>query len=383
MQDGFFLKMKIALVSEQVSKEGGVSRYVAELAEHFSKTDEVHIFSKKIGVLDKRRLEVHLINCITLPRMNLPHLLTLVQFILKSTFKTRAAGFDVINSQAVSHLNSDVVTAQSCHKAYFNEVERRNGLKSVLDPFHRVIILLEWCVYRRRRYKKIIAISNRVRGEIARYYGVPFGDIAVIPSGVNTIDFVPSLSVRRAMRKRLGISKKEVVFIFVAHEFKRKGLDTILHALTKVSGILVVVGRDSSKPYLQSISELGLSGRVVFAGTSLRVQDYYRMADIFVFPTRYEPFGLVITEALASGIPAITSRIAGAAELMQDGREGLLLEDPSDPEELAKKMELLGEDAVLRKKMGANGRMTALKYSWARVVRETRTVFEEVALKKV
>jgi len=116
--------------------------------------------------------------------------------------------------------------------------------------------------------------------------------------------------------------------------------------------------------------------RVVFTGPTEQSWKYYAASDIFLLPTLYEPFGLVILEAMAAGLPVLVSREAGAAELVRDGTDALLLEDAGDVDEIAGKLELLLEDAGLRKRLGEEARRTALCHTWARVAQRTVKVYQ-------
>jgi len=118
--------------------------------------------------------------------------------------------------------------------------------------------------------------------------------------------------------------------------------------------------------------------RIIFVPHSSNLWEYYAASDIFVFPTIYEPFGLVIVEAMASGLPVITSRVAGAAALIIDGVNGLLLRASSDVNGLAAKIELLLSNAELRKTMGERARETAEKFSWDQVAQKTLEVYNTV-----
>ena len=96
---------------------------------------------------------------------------------------------------------------------------------------------------------------------------------------------------------------------------------------------------------------------------------------MFAFPTYYEPFGMVITEAMASGLPVITSRSAGASEMITEGVNGLLLDQPGDDEELSRKIMLLLSDQALRKNMGERARPAASGYSWSHVAEDTLRLY--------
>ena len=119
---------------------------------------------------------------------------------------------------------------------------------------------------------------------------------------------------------------------------------------------------DNPEQYEALANKLNISDKVIFIGFVPETKDYYAASDIFVFPTLYEPFGLVITEAMASDAPVITSKLADAAELMNDGHGGLLLDNPTDPSNIVEKINLLTEDEKLRKQIGKNARKTIKVY---------------------
>ncbi len=109
---------------------------------------------------------------------------------------------------------------------------------------------------------------------------------------------------------------------------------------------------------------------------------YYAASDVLLLPSLYEPFGLSILEAMASGLPVLVSRDSGAAELINDGVDGLLINDPTDVAEISAKLGALLKDADLRTRLGKQARRAALQYPWDRVARETEEVYERVLLQK-
>jgi len=115
---------------------------------------------------------------------------------------------------------------------------------------------------------------------------------------------------------------------------------------------------------------------VTFVSHTRDIAAYYAASDLFVFPTLYEPFGLVIVEAMASGLPVITSRLAAAADYIDDGVSGILLETPHQPQELASKVELLLADSGLRDTIGRRGREVAERFSWDEVARRTLDAYQ-------
>ena len=120
----------------------------------------------------------------------------------------------------------------------------------------------------------------------------------------------------------------------------------------------------------------------MYCGFTNEIEKYFSSADIFVFPTLYEPFGLVILEAMASGLPVVTSKLAGAAELIENGKDGLLLDDPKNPKEIAEKVNYLIENERIRRAMGRNARKKAEKHPWERTAKEMLEVFEKITKKQ-
>lgn len=138
----------------------------------------------------------------------------------------------------------------------------------------------------------------------------------------------------------------------------------------------MVVGSAAPDYYRTLAKRLGFESNLIFTGHVPDAWRFYAASDAFVFPTSYEPFGMVITEAMASGIPVITTEVAGAAELIEHGREGYLLKDSHSQEELAGYInELFGGKNI--EKMGKRARETAENYSWDYTARETLNVYKE------
>jgi UDP-glucose:(heptosyl)LPS alpha-1,3-glucosyltransferase len=140
----------------------------------------------------------------------------------------------------------------------------------------------------------------------------------------------------------------------------------------------MIVGPGDVRAYRRMATDVGIEGGVRFAGHRDDIWKYYAASDIFLLPTLYEAFGLVILEAMASGLPVLVSRWAGAAELIHDGIDGLLINDPTDVAEISAKLGVLLRDEGLRRRLGDNARRAALHYSWAGVARMTLEVYDRV-----
>jgi UDP-glucose:(heptosyl)LPS alpha-1,3-glucosyltransferase len=141
---------------------------------------------------------------------------------------------------------------------------------------------------------------------------------------------------------------------------------------------LLLVGRHPPTQYEGLIQRLGLGSRVRWFGASSDVAEYHAAADLFVMPTTYEAFGTVIVEALGSGLPVITSALAGAASAVRDGYNGRLLEDPTDANQLANQLASALQVGALER-WSAAAAESAARFQWTRVMDEFEAILVERA----
>ena len=199
-----------------------------------------------------------------------------------------------------------------------------------LNPFHANSLRAEARMFASQRLKRVICISKMVRQDVQRFYAVPEEKLVTIYNGIDLAAFSPDCVVNRhELRQNLGIPQDALVYVFVGSGFKRKGLETAIRALPPEAH-LIVVGKDKETSRFQKIAiETGAnsaqSQRVHFVGPQKDVRLYYGAADAFVFPTIYEPFGSVVLEAMACGLPVITTDRCGAGEIITQGVDGFVL----------------------------------------------------------
>lgn len=227
-----------------------------------------------------------------------------------------------------------------------------------LNPYHAYVKKAERQAITGAR--AVICISQMIKREVIEHFGVPEARLHVIYNGIDTAAFHPQFREQRpAVRARLGIPDTATVFLFVGSGFERKGVGRILDALARQDSApyLLVVGHDKHLArYRRQARRLGLAERVKFLGVQREVRPYYGAADAFIFPTLYEPFGNVILEAMASGLPVLTSLKCGGAELIRHGENGYVC-DALDRDALTEYMEAL-VDAEKCARMGAAARQT-------------------------
>ena len=225
--------------------------------------------------------------------------------------------------------------------------------------------------------RAVVAVSERVRQELLAI-GVADERLRVIVNGVNLHEFFPG----PARRDALGLPENVPLALFAGDiRTPRKNLDTVLKALALVPNLhLAVVGATDGSPFPALAETLGVAGRVRFLGYRRDMPDIMRAADFFVFPSRYEPFSLVLLEAMASGLPVVTARCVGAATLV--GAGGIVVDDAEDVDALAHTLQILTEDPVQRAEMGRAGRQTAEQHSWEQMADNYLSLYEELYSEK-
>lgn len=323
---------------------------------------------------------------------------TLPFLMRRRTARRRRA--TLIHAAGACALLSDVVQVHFVQAAW-REIRRRlpedllrpsgagaaRGPRSILLKAYQDLLLtynvaVERMVFRPE--KTYIAVSQGVARELDECLGLR-ERVHVVRHGVDPALFHPvdasSGEERLAIRRRLGIEPTEIAVLFVG-AFDRKGLARVIDAAALIEpGTLgrmriVVVGSGDRDRFVERARSRGIEDRLILAGYQKEVASYYRAADVFLFPTSYEPFGMAILEAMASGLPSIVSRSAGAAELIVNGESGFLLQDPADTREIASALGRLVEDGGARTSLGREARRVADRRSWDQVAREYAAVLD-------
>ena len=364
-------RLKIALVFPKYTTHGGTERFIYDFSQKLLEMGhEVHLIVGKISVPVDKRIVVHKATVVRCGRF-----IKIVSFLLSSRRILKKHRFDIVQGfgRTIKH---DVFRAGGgCHKEYRNNVLRKakNPVARYFKlylPYQILLLYIEKRQFSRENFKKIVAISTQVKKELISNYRVPEKDIEVIYSGVDINAFNPANREQylQAIRNRFDIRSHEKVVLFLGTGFERKGLIFLMRAFATLGAAcpdarLLVVGKDNAiKRYLQHAEQLHIADRIVFTGQQSDVKMFYAAADVFVLPTLYEPFGSVCLEAMASGLPVITSRVAGASEVLE-GMEHLVLEDPTDIEEMAGKLRLLLADDAERARLSIAARKIAERYT--------------------
>jgi UDP-glucose:(heptosyl)LPS alpha-1,3-glucosyltransferase len=253
----------------------------------------------------------------------------------------------------------------------------------LIDPAHRSFARLERRHLHGPNSPLLVVNSEMVRKHAERYYGIPPDRVRVIHNAIDPGRFNerdrPRL--RAEQRREWGVGPGEIVAAFVAMNYHLKGLEPLLHAVARMPAgaplKLVVAGSPKNGPWQRLAVRLGIAERVVFIGPAADVRRVYFASDLHVHPTFYDPCSGVVIEALACGLPVVTSSYNGAAELLTP-REGFVVNDPHDHAALADALTRL-LDPVCRDACGRAARHAAANWTIEHHYRRWLDVFAEVA----
>jgi len=335
--------MKIAVIRQRYVSHGGAERVVSHFISALIREGHtVHLFASRWDPANEASPSIIFHRVPVMPGGSF---FKLVSFAFFSRLKIRGEKFDLVFSFERTLCQDIYRAGDGCHREWLRQ-RRLSGSKKLLvglNPFHRAALWIEKKIYTGSRVKKIVANSRRGKEEIIRHYGTPPEKIEVIYNGVDLDRFHPShrTKFRDSIRARFGIGPDPLVLLFVGSGFERKGLDCLIEAAALLrervpSFKLLVAGKGNEALYLQKARRAGIENDLCFTGPFKEIAQLYAAADLMALPTRYDPFANVCLEAMASGLPVITTRINGASEILEGPLASLILEQAGDAEGLAK-----------------------------------------------
>jgi UDP-glucose:(heptosyl)LPS alpha-1,3-glucosyltransferase len=381
---------KIALAIENFSRfAGGAESYAVSLAcTLIDHSWEVHFFGQRWDGEPNNAI----FHRIYIPKF-LPRPLKLILFALKHRKEMKREQFDIVlgfgstismnvyQSHGGVHWLSTERMLYACESPLIRILKR---LLTKLSLKHRARNWIESAPFRQNPRPKIIAISRMIRDDMASYFHISKEEIEVVFNGVDLKRLNESHreKLQSPLRQRLNITSGNVIFLFVSYNLKKKGIVPLVEAaaLLKKSGeknfSIIVVGDRPYRSLLRRIDRLGIGQAIFFPGPVKNVDEYYANADVFVLPTYYDACSLVLLEAMASGLPAITTEYNGAAGVIVNGENGYIISHPPQPQELATKMaSLLSEEN--RRKMSLSASRSIKEYSIIKNHQHLLKIFDE------
>jgi UDP-glucose:(heptosyl)LPS alpha-1,3-glucosyltransferase len=303
-------------------------------------------------------------------------------------------GLDVLYPQGGLHAACAEYNLRKHARSLVRQVA---GVVKWFDLAHWSYTLLERRQYLANTPPAIVVNSNMVRDHFMRYYHIPPGQLHVVRSSIDPQRFPEKdrLKCRSVFREQHGIEPQEVAGLFAAMNYYLKGLEPLLHGTARLFARpefegkpppfkLIVVGHPKARAYQRLAHRLGLDQIVRFVGYCPEMRNAYFAADFLVHPTFYDPCSLVVLEALACGLPVITTRCNGASELMHPSpphQEGYVISDAHDHQQLAWCMAQM-IDANKRHAFAQAARRTALQWTFEQHYRELMSVLVDAARRK-
>jgi UDP-glucose:(heptosyl)LPS alpha-1,3-glucosyltransferase len=376
--------VRVGLVLEQFDpRRGGLEHWTTQFAtELLARGHEVHVVAKRFGERSRAMP-------IVAHRLEGVH--SAVGFATAAQEKLLQLGPDVIHDMGsgwfcdILHPHGGSLAAMARWKPLMVPAWLRplKGRIDALLPRYRNFRRIA-----RRQYiedgRLVIALSRMVAEDFQRFHGVPSEQIRLVYNGVDTERFSPERRVeyRKAVRRWLGVDDDTLLLLIVTHNFRLKGVPTLMKAMRRLAGgrrpvHLAVVGGRQSGNYARAAALMGISNDITFVGSVDDTVPYYAAADVYTHPTLYDSCSLVVLEAMASGLPVITTLNNGAGELISEGSEGLVLPEADDVDGLVERIRTLAEPSV-RREMGQSARTLALKHTLRRNVDQMLDVYEEV-----
>ncbi|MDI6801158.1 MAG: glycosyltransferase family 4 protein [Thermodesulfovibrionales bacterium] len=335
--------MRLVFIKKKFSIHGGAERYLQTFIQHLKKAKhEIHIFANKWDGEDG--IIFHKINI--LPFTSFLSALTF-NMNTNSKLKTLNSKPDCVISFERTNCQDIYRAGEGCHAEWLQiREEIEPFFKKIsfrINPLHVFLLRLERKLF--SNTKKIIANSKMIKKQIIKHYAVPEERITVVYNGVDLERFKLRNrdKWREDIRKRLNVSGDTKVLLFVGSGFQRKGLKTFVEAvsLLKYKNIkALVIGKGDVRSYKTMIRQYDVSDNFIFIKPQKEIEKFYAAADIFVLPTLYDPFSNATMEAMAAGLPVITTRNNGVAELIEEGHEGFVMENLIDARELSEKIDV-------------------------------------------
>ncbi len=359
---------------------GGAEGFAAELTERIAADlrFEIHVFANRWAD-SSGRIVFHRV-----PIVRFPKFLTTPSFAWFAGREIAAAApFDLIHTHD-RIFRADVYTMHGIpHRWWVREVRRKG-----MSLFDRALARVEDRLVSEGGCRRFLAVSELTRKIFLGEYPIDPERVTVVHPGIDASPYakLDRERCRREIRGSFGIGPDEPLILFVSMNFAIKGLDHLLRGLGRLRERdpesrfrLLVIGRGDEKAYRRLARELGLGDAVIFAGAVARekLPEFYLAGDLLAMLSRFDTFGMVVLEAMAAGLPVLISGSVGARDIVREGENGFIIDDPADEEAVAERIAtILNREALER--MGREALKTAGENSWDRAVARALTVYEEI-----
>ena len=370
---------------------GGIARVVHDLSHKLVKDGhEVTVVTYKDGNAldyeDDKGVKVYRVNNYMISPNNF------IDWIMQLNFNMVAKASQIINEQGkfdCIHAHDWLVAnaAKTLKNSYeipivatihATESGRNSGIH---DETQRYINDTEWLLT--YEATEVIVNSNYMKCELQRLFGLPFEKINVVPNGINLNNF-SGVEKDYDFRRQYAMDNEKII-LYVGRLVYEKGIQNLISAMPKIlqgyhDTKLVIAGKGGMFDELKAQSDsMGLGNKVYFTGylNSKQVQKMYKCADIAVFPSTYEPFGIVALEAMLAGIPTVVSDVGGLNEIVEHGVDGMK-SYAGNPNSIADSVLTLLYDHQLCDNISKNAKNKVKEqFNWNKIAQDTHFIYEK------
>jgi glycosyltransferase involved in cell wall biosynthesis len=374
-------RWRIAVLNRHFGKRyGGAEHYSAAIVEQLAPLHDVHVFAQEIEH-SFPNVSYHKVS----KPFNRPRWINQLWFAMITWMLTRR-GFDIVHS----HENTWHGDVQTIHVRpfraglFYGKTGWRRSLvwlKLLTSPRLLTYWWLEWARMRPMPNRKIVATSEVVKQEILNTYPSVASILYAIPPGVKLPSITPN---KQTLRHQLGLNSESKLALFIGNDYIKKGLPTLLRAMVNVENLHVaVVGDTRHKSIcLQQAQSMGIEARVHFLGSLENVETAYASADLLVHPTTEDTYGMVVLEAMAYGLPVIVSgrKYCGITADLSNGREAMILDDPTDANQLGQLIHELISDIENERRLIIHGKQFAKERNWYIRMEKHHEIFNQIAM---
>jgi len=368
---------RVAVVCPDYGLVGGAEMFAFELTEHLSRFSEFsfHVFANRCRE-GKRVSKFYKIPIIPFPRWLRP-----ISFAWFTKQAIEKIGFDLIHSHTWLY-EFDFLTHHGLpHATWIKNVRKKRP-----SLFDRAVSSIESKGVQNDRQPVIMPVSDMGKVELQKAFNIPENRLRVIHPGISVRRFLDKDKghCRREIRNRHRLKSEDVVALFVGMNFPLKGLDRIMRSIseftcqgTKHPALkLLVVGKGDIKKYSSMAKDLGIDKRVVFAGERKAVENYFLASDFFVLMSHMDSFGIVVLEAMVSGLPVLISDTVGAKDVIDQGGNGYIIENDNYMQAMDTALEAMMQP-TLRRKYGSAARKVALQYDWKQIAEQVADLYRK------
>jgi glycosyltransferase involved in cell wall biosynthesis len=365
--------VRVAFVCRNFNLRGGVSRDAYLFARQLVELGaDVHVYGNAQTSTPEAGMAFHGVPTRRLfgsERLGPPAEHGLFAYRATQAIRRRRRDYDVVYVTGTEAWEQDAVRVHAVVKAenrrwperggrHFKAARARARLGLLTRPQNVLERSIQRHQFRNRRFRRLVAATEEVRDDLCTMFRVSAGDIDVLPYpiDVEAIRTAPPAGVRSSFR--LGLD--DVVLLFLGNDFYRKGLDESVRVLAQLppNTHLVVVGSGDTSRYTRLSEQLGVAARVHFAGATETPEGFLKDADVFFLPTREDVWGIALIEAMAAGVPVVTSAAAGASSIVREAGAGIVVDD-YETRSFVEALRALVTDPERRHSLGARGPVAA------------------------